>query len=129
MGVVHIEIDQTQPLVWSNALRAQTVGAALAFVKPYQSVQIDMEARESQHGAVLEVLRGMCAGLAPGTTLSMTALASWCDTEHWLTAAPVDEIVPMLDAKASNRAGRLNDAADGTASEGEIVLERCLGDG
>ena len=26
----------------------------------------------------------------------MTALASWCDTEHWLQAAPVDEIVPML---------------------------------
>ena len=26
----------------------------------------------------------------------MTALASWCDTEHWIGQAPVDEIVPML---------------------------------
>ena len=35
-------------------------------------------------------------GLPPRTLLSMTALASWCDSETWLDRAPVDEIVPML---------------------------------
>ena len=96
IGVVHIEVDQTQPLLWTDALRAEVVGKALAFLRPYAAVQVDMEVRDSQRGALLDVLRGVRAGRPPGTTLSMTALAAWCDTERWLAAAPVDEIVPML---------------------------------
>ncbi len=67
VGVVHIEIDQRQPLLWTDALRTQVVGAALAFAQPYQAVQIDMEVRDSQRGALLDVLRGVRAGLPPGT--------------------------------------------------------------
>ena len=96
IGVVHIEVDQTQPLLWTDALRSDVVSAALAFMRPYPAAQVDMEVRDSQRGALLDVLRGVRAGLPIGTTLSMTALASWCDTERWLEAAPVDEIVPML---------------------------------
>ena len=95
-GVVHIEIDQTKELLWTDALRAQVVGAALAFMRPYPAAQVDMEVRDSQRGALLDVLRGVRAGRPAGTMLSMTALASWCDTERWLAAAPVDEIVPLL---------------------------------
>ena len=94
-GVVHIEVDPAQPLEWTPELRGQVVGAALAFARPYRSVQLDMEVRASQREALLDVLRGMRDGLPPGTVLSMTALASWCE-ERWLAAAPVDEIVPML---------------------------------
>ena len=96
IGVVHIEIDQTEPLDWTPALQSQVVAAALAFARPFGSVQVDMEVRQSQHGALLDVLNALRSGLAKGTTLSMTALASWCDTEHWLAMAPVDEIVPMM---------------------------------
>ena len=96
MGVVHIEIDQTRPLLWTDALRVEVVGATLAFMRPYATAQVDMEVRDSQRGALLDVLRGIRAGRPAGSTLSMTALASWCDTERWLAAAPVDEIVPML---------------------------------
>ena len=96
IGVVHIEVDQTQPLLWTDALRADVVGAALAFMRPYAAAQVDMEVRDSQRGALLDVLRGVRTGRPTGATLSMTALASWCDTERWLAAAPVDEIVPML---------------------------------
>jgi hypothetical protein len=95
-GVIHIEIDQTVKLDWTPSLRAQVVGAALSFASDYQAIQIDMEVRQSQRGALLDVLAGVRAGLAPQVRLSMTALASWCETEHWLAAAPVDEIVPML---------------------------------
>ena len=70
--------------------------AALSFSAGYAAGQGDMEVRQSQRRALLDVLDGMRAGLAPGTRLSMTALASWCDGEGWLTDAPVDEIVPML---------------------------------
>ncbi len=96
IGVVHIEIDQSAPLEWTATLQAQVISAALSFASGYQAVQIDMEVRQSQRVALLSVLAGMRAGLAPQTRLSMTALASWCETEHWLAEAPVDEIVPML---------------------------------
>ena len=96
IAVVHIEVDQGRPLEWSPALADQVVGAALAFTRGTAQVQVDMEVRTSQRGALLDVLRGVRAGLPAGTTLSMTALASWCENEVWLDAAPVDEIVPML---------------------------------
>ena len=96
IGVVHIEIDQGERLDWTETLQTQIIDAALSFARGYRAVQVDMEVRESQRGTLLNVLRDVRAGLAPGTTLSMTALASWCDTEHWIAAAPVDEIVPML---------------------------------
>ena len=96
VGVVHIEVDQSAALDWTAALRLQVVGAALSFASGSQAVQIDMEVRQSQRDALLGVLAGVRAGLAPQTRLSMTALASWCETEHWLAGAPVDEIVPMV---------------------------------
>lgn len=96
IAVVHIELDQNRRLAWSQALADQVVGSALLLTRGAGQVQVDMEVRTSQRGALLDVLRGVRAGLPPGTTLSMTALASWCDSEMWLDAAPVDEIVPML---------------------------------
>ncbi len=96
IAVVHIELDQSRPLQWSPALADQVVGAALAFTRGAAQVQVDMEVRTSQRDALLDVLRGVRTGLAVGATLSMTALASWCENEAWLDAAPVDEIVPML---------------------------------
>ncbi len=96
IAVVHIEVDQNRPLEWSPALAGQVVGAALAFARGAAQVQVDMEVRTSQRGALLDVLRGVRAGLPAGASLSMTALASWCETETWLDTAPVDEIVPML---------------------------------
>ncbi len=120
-AVVHIEIDQTQPLLWTQALRAEVVGATLAFMQPFAAAQVDMEVRGSQHGALLDVLRGVRAGRPAGTELSMTALASWCDTEHWLAAAPVDEIVPMLFRMGSGGARLRDKLADG----GDFDEPRC----
>ncbi len=70
----------------------------LQFARSRQTpwLQIDFEARASQRQVVLDLLHDVRAGLPATTRLSMTALASWCDTETWLATAPVDEIVPML---------------------------------
>ncbi|WP_158747151.1 hypothetical protein [Acidisphaera sp. L21] len=125
-GVVHIEIDQTRPLLWTEGLRAEVVGAVLAFMRPYAAVQVDMEVRDSQRVALLDVLRGVRAGRPPGTTLSMTALASWCDTEHWLAAAPVDEIVPMLFRMGPSGA-RLQDKLARGGDFGEPWCRQALG--
>jgi hypothetical protein len=97
-ALVHVQIDRARPLNWSPSLRAQVSAAILHFAAaiPARRVQIDFEARESEHPVLLEVLQAVRQGLPRGTLLSMTALASWCDTEDWLAQAPVDEIVPML---------------------------------
>jgi hypothetical protein len=98
IAVVHVEIDRHKPLAWTAAQRQAAAAAALAYAAdlPAQSVQLDFEVRDSERQVLLDLLGDLRAGLGAEKRLSMTALASWCDTEHWIEAAPVDEIVPML---------------------------------
>jgi hypothetical protein len=98
-AVVHVEIDHGRPLRWTPALRAQLSAAVLHYAAAMpgaRRVQVDFEVRASERRILLDVLGDVRRGLPRGTLLSMTALASWCDTESWLEHAPVDEIVPML---------------------------------
>jgi hypothetical protein len=97
-ALVHIQIDHARPLSWTPALRTRTSAAILHYATaiPVRRVQIDFEIRASERQVLLDVLHDVRLGLPRGTILSMTALASWCDTEDWLGQAPVDEIVPMI---------------------------------
>jgi len=97
-AIVHVEIDQSVPLAWTPRLRSRVVAAILHHARafPARRVQVDFEVRASEREVLLEVLEDVRRGLPRTTLLSMTALASWCDTERWLDRAPVDEIVPML---------------------------------
>jgi hypothetical protein len=97
-ALVHVQIDPAQPLAWSPELRARLSAAVLhyATVTPVRQVQLDFEVVASQREVLLQVLQDLRSALPANTRLSMTALASWCETERWLDAAPVDEIVPML---------------------------------
>jgi hypothetical protein len=97
-ALVHVQIDHQRPLEWTPLLRARTSAAILHYAAafPTRRVQLDFEVRASERAVLLDVLADLRRGLPSGTLLSMTALASWCDTEGWLERAPVDEIVPML---------------------------------
>lgn len=97
-SVIHVQIDPKQPLVWSTTSRQKAAITVLQFARSRQTpwLQIDFEARASQRQVLLDLLHDVRAGLPATTRLSMTALASWCETETWLATAPVDEIVPML---------------------------------
>lgn len=97
-AVVHVQIDHAQPLAWTPGLRARTAAKVLAFARAGRPrrVQIDFEVRRSERQVLLDLLADVRAGLPPGVVLSMTALASWCETEAWLAEAPVDEVAPML---------------------------------
>ncbi len=97
-AVVHVQIDPVRRLRWTPLLRARVSAAVLhhAAAIPRRRVQIDFEVRASERAVLLDLLADVRRGLPRGTILSMTALASWCDTETWLESAPVDEIVPML---------------------------------
>ena len=98
IGTVHVEIDRRRPLAWTTAQRGTVAAAILSLTgnPRFAELQVDFEVRASERGVLLDVLRDVRAGLPPGRALSMTALASWCDTERWLGAAPVDDVVPML---------------------------------
>ncbi len=97
-AVVHVQIDPSQPLAWTLALRARTAQTVLAYARTpgFQAVQIDFEVKESQRQVLLDLVHDVRAGLGQGVPLSMNALASWCETETWVNAAEVDEIVPMV---------------------------------
>jgi hypothetical protein len=97
-AVVHVQIDPARSLAWTPALRQRAAQTVLAYARTpgFQAVQIDFEVRESQRQVLLDVLSDVRAGLGPKVPLSMNALASWCETETWVNAAQVDEIVPMV---------------------------------
>ncbi|MEO7178319.1 MAG: hypothetical protein ABIW83_05705 [Allosphingosinicella sp.] len=97
-ALVHVQIDHRRPLEWTPPLRARTSAAILHYAAaiPARRVQLDFEVRASERAVLLDILADLRLGLPQGTSLSMTALASWCDTEGWLERVPVDEIVPML---------------------------------
>jgi len=97
-ALVHVQIDHRRPLVWDAAHEAEAARAILAYAQApgVRRLQVDFEVRASERPVLLGVLRAVRAGLPAGVELSMTALASWCETEGWLDQAPVDEVVPML---------------------------------
>jgi hypothetical protein len=97
-ALVHVQIDHQRPLAWTPLLRARTGAAILHYARaiPARRVQLDFEVRTSERAVLLDVIADLRRRLPRDTLLSMTALASWCDTEGWLDKVPVDEIVPML---------------------------------
>lgn len=98
IAVVHVEILDGAPVDWTPALRRQVSATVLHYaqVVTARRVQLDFEVKASERQMLLDVVGDVRRALPRGTFLSMTALASWCETETWLNAAPVDEIVPML---------------------------------
>jgi hypothetical protein len=97
-AVVHVQIDPSQPLAWTPALRQRAAQTVLAYARTpgFQAVQIDFEVKESQRQVLLDLVHDVRAGLPRTTPLSMNALASWCETESWINATEADEVVPML---------------------------------
>ena len=121
--VVHVQIDHARPLAWTPSLRRRLAGAVLhyATTAPAPRVQLDFEVRASERPILLETLRDLRRSLPKTTRLSMTALASWCMYEDWLSQAPVDEVVPMLF-----RMGRGGDAiVKALAAGGDFRHPRC----
>lgn len=59
-------------------------------------VQIDFDARENERDFYKLLLKKLRESLPPHLELSMTALASWCLGDHWISDLPVSEKVPMV---------------------------------
>jgi len=92
-----VRIETERPAL-SQAQLESTCSAIsqLAQLENVRAIQIDFDARESERSFYRELLKTLRPRLPATMTLSMTALASWCIHDDWLTGAPVDEAVPML---------------------------------
>jgi hypothetical protein len=70
--------------------------AATADLPRVAGVQVDFDATTSERPLYRDLLRRLRARLPATMPISVTALASWCDGDDWLSGLPVDEAVPML---------------------------------
>jgi hypothetical protein len=98
MAVVRIAADRWQPPDLSAAQR-QMATAAIVKVSALTGItalQVDFDATVSQRSFYRDLLQQLRHQLPAGMPLSITALASWCIFDNWLTGLPVDEVVPMI---------------------------------
>jgi hypothetical protein len=79
------------------------------------NIQIDFDATQSERAFYRELILDVRRRLPDAAGLSMTALASWCTYDDWLSDLPIDEAVPMLFRMAGDGkdiARRLNSGED-----------------
>jgi hypothetical protein len=95
VAVVRIESDRNNPPTLSSTQLHQTANEILN-LSPNSVVQIDFDAVLSERNFYRELLQTVRHQLPPTTALSITALASWCAGDDWLSDVPIDEAVPML---------------------------------
>lgn len=99
MAVVRIETHGRAPNAASSTQDAANAIVHLAHWPGVRAVQVDFDAIQSQHGFYRSLLLLLRQKLQAGLPLSITALASWCGNESWLSSLPpgtIDDAVPML---------------------------------
>ena len=98
IAVARIETDRRAPPILSPAQR-ETAARAIAELgrdRGVAAVQIDFDALRSERDFYRALLADVRRSLPDGMPLSITALASWCTHDDWLSGVPIDEAVPML---------------------------------
>ncbi len=97
IAVARIEDDRrTSPtLSVSQRVRASRIIAWFANAST-AAIQIDFDALRSERRFYRDLLTDVRHRLPASIPLSMTALASWCLDDDWISGLPADEAVPML---------------------------------
>lgn len=93
IGVVRVE-SRSLPLPTAAATSAAIAEAARG--PGIRALQVDFDATLSQRPFYRSVLTDLRRRLPAQMPLSMTALASWCESDNWIDGLPVAEAVPML---------------------------------
>ena len=70
--------------------------AEMAKLPHVSHIQIDFDATSSEREFYRDVIVDVRRRLPENVRLSITALASWCTSDDWLSGLPIDEAVPML---------------------------------
>jgi len=98
MAVVRIASDRWRPPDLSASQREMATAAIaeVGTLSGIQALQVDFDATVSERAFYRDVLQQLRRQLPASMPLSITALASWCIFDDWLTGLPVDEVVPMV---------------------------------
>jgi hypothetical protein len=98
IAVVRIETRSSQKPTYSDVQAEKLISVITdaARGKGVSGVQIDYDATSSEREFYRRLLVRLRAALPPGEPLSITALASWCYWDNWISDLPIDEAIPML---------------------------------
>ena len=118
-----LRVETRQPAL--NPAQAQSLVERALKALPLPQVvglQIDFDAKDSERPFYAETLKALRLRMPASAPLSITALASWCLDDPWLSGAGlagvVDEAVPMLFRMGvEDRAVRLRLRCGGRLSE------------
>lgn len=94
--VVRIEARKPSLTPSQRAQVVELIAAVARQVPGTPMVQIDFDATLSQRAFYRDLVADLRPRLPPGMRLSITALASWCAMDPWLSQLGADEVVPML---------------------------------
>jgi hypothetical protein len=106
LPVVRIETDRKKPPSFSSEQIELVVAQIirLAANSHARGLQIDFDATKDQRQSYKKILSRLRRLLPPEMPLSITAIASWCAGDYWLSSLPVDEVVPMYFDMGVNQA-------------------------
>jgi hypothetical protein len=98
MAVARVETDAVNKPTFSAQQREKLAGAIadMATLPNVSNIQIDFDATQSERAFYRDVIIDVRRRLPESVSLSITALASWCTSDDWLSDLPIDEAVPML---------------------------------
>lgn len=98
IAVARVETDSVNKPDLSDQQRQKLAEAIAEMVRlPNVShIQIDFDATLTERKFYREVIVEVRRRLPDTIGLSITALASWCTYDNWLSDLPIDEAVPML---------------------------------
>ena len=100
IAVTRIESQKTtgQRAALSDAQRQKVVTLIMRTteLRNVKAIQIDFDAAASERDFYRALLQEVRAKLPDHVPLSMTALASFCVGDRWLSDLPIDEAVPMI---------------------------------
>ncbi len=98
IAVVRIETSRSEPPTLSPIQLEETAREILdlSFSSVKSPLQIDFDATLSERQFYRELIWKVRQDVPASIPISITALASWCAGDDWISDLPVDEAVPML---------------------------------
>ena len=82
------------------------------------AVQIDFDATIAQRCFYRDLIHRVRALLPADVSLSITAIASWCMEDDWVSDLPIEEVVPMIRMGHEWRAAAKRAREEGRTIEG-----------
>jgi hypothetical protein len=98
VAVIRIETDIKERPLLSNEQRGEILNSIMETARRpgLTGIQIDFDAKISERPFYQNLLHELRQRIPKNITFSITALASWCIGDTWLSGLPIDEAVPML---------------------------------